>query len=300
MDTRGRLMDNIDIAYAHFEESFYYRLPEAIIKNCENSPLFSSLLLISTGYRTTLNKLIGYNVTSHYEEDYLFKYCLSGTGWFEFENKRYVVSAGDIILCNRNTLCRYSTSSEDPWSVYWVYFRFNYMEILYPKLTEKNFQVHHFGLDHSLIRYFMEILQKRSFGYANSYLFYASQTLGQLLAYLHLNQSIENEKGSNKYSAIITHMNNNLDKLISTSQLAQMADVSKDHFIRVFTQCYGYTPLDYFIRLKMQKACNDLLSTELPIKTIATNLGYEDPYYFSRIFKHKIGISPKIYRSNHQ
>lgn len=111
-------MDNIDIFSTKL--SHYYRLPTEIVENCENSPLFTSLIAISTGYRTGTNKLIGYFVKGLYEKDYFIKYCVSGTGWFEVENKRFIISAGDLILCERNTPHQYGTSTEDPWSAYWV------------------------------------------------------------------------------------------------------------------------------------------------------------------------------------
>ncbi|TKC57159.1 AraC family transcriptional regulator [Pedobacter hiemivivus] len=54
--------------------------------------------------------------------------------------------------------------------------------------------------------------------------------------------------------------------------------------------------MDYFIHLKMQRACQFLYANETKIKTIALDLGYEDPFYFSRVFKRYIGMSPKQYK----
>ena len=55
-------------------------------------------------------------------------------------------------------------------------------------------------------------------------------------------------------------------------------------------------PIDYFIHLKMQKACQLLYADGVKIKAVASDLGYDDPYYFSRIFKKYIGTSPEQYR----
>jgi AraC-like DNA-binding protein len=46
----------------------------------------------------------------------------------------------------------------------------------------------------------------------------------------------------------------------------------------------------------MERACDWLGSTEWSIKLIAANLGYNDPLYFSRVFKSLIGMAPKAYR----
>jgi AraC family transcriptional regulator of arabinose operon len=56
--------------------------------------------------------------------------------------------------------------------------------------------------------------------------------------------------------------------------------------------------MDYFIHLKIQEACKLLVLSRLSISEIAYELGYEDPYYFSRIFKKVMGTSPLQYRSH--
>jgi AraC-like DNA-binding protein len=64
----------------------------------------------------------------------------------------------------------------------------------------------------------------------------------------------------------------------------------------LFKQKTGFAPMEYFNQLKVQKACQYLLFTDLRIKEIAEQLGMEDPYYFSRMFKGVMGLSPKEYR----
>ena len=50
--------------------------------------------------------------------------------------------------------------------------------------------------------------------------------------------------------------------------------------------------------MKIQRACLQLDNSNETIKQIAENLGYGDPYYFSRLFKKMIGMSPKQYRDS--
>lgn len=52
----------------------------------------------------------------------------------------------------------------------------------------------------------------------------------------------------------------------------------------------------YFIQLRMRLACRLLDLSGKPIKTVAMETGYRDPYYFSRVFKKSMGISPEKYR----
>ena len=55
--------------------------------------------------------------------------------------------------------------------------------------------------------------------------------------------------------------------------------------------------MDFFIRLKMQRACFLLDTTDMPIKAIAADLGFEDPLYFSRSFRRIHDLSPVQYRT---
>lgn len=56
------------------------------------------------------------------------------------------------------------------------------------------------------------------------------------------------------------------------------------------------SPLDYFIRMKIQYACQLLSQSNLKIKEAGEKTGYDDPYYFSRLFKKVTGKSPAQYK----
>ena len=75
-----------------------------------------------------------------------------------------------------------------------------------------------------------------------------------------------------------------------------MNNLSASHFSSLFRKATGMSPMDYFIHLKLQKACLLLYSSDTKIKKIAHTIGYDDPYYFSRLFKKYLNISPDQYR----
>lgn len=55
-------------------------------------------------------------------------------------------------------------------------------------------------------------------------------------------------------------------------------------------------PIDYLIQLRIEQSCKLLRISNKKIYEIGQDVGYKDPYYFSQIFKKRIGISPKEYR----
>jgi AraC-like DNA-binding protein len=73
--------------------------------------------------------------------------------------------------------------------------------------------------------------------------------------------------------------------------------LSKYHFIKKYKALTGTTPINHFIQLKIERACHLLDVTNKGIKEIAWAVGYEDAYYFSRIFRKVMGISPSQYRA---
>jgi transcriptional regulator GlxA family with amidase domain len=94
----------------------------------------------------------------------------------------------------------------------------------------------------------------------------------------------------------IEMMQNKIHETLSLEEIAQKVNLSASHFSNVFKKQTGFSPIEYFIHLKIQKASQYLLFTQLRIKEIASNLGIEDPYYFSRIFTRVMGLSPNEYR----
>lgn len=81
---------------------------------------------------------------------------------------------------------------------------------------------------------------------------------------------------------------------------AKMFSVSVSRFNHLFKEVMGISPLNYYIKLRMENACLLIECTELTIGEVAERVGYEDPVYFSQVFKKRMGISPSAYRRVHQ
>jgi AraC-like DNA-binding protein len=99
-----------------------------------------------------------------------------------------------------------------------------------------------------------------------------------------------------KIEESVAYMMRHLDESLQVATLAARANVSPSHFFALFKRRVGCAPIDYFIRLRMQHACRLLDGTVMSVKEVAATLGYDDPFYFSRIFKSVNRVAPTEYR----
>jgi AraC family transcriptional regulator, arabinose operon regulatory protein len=83
------------------------------------------------------------------------------------------------------------------------------------------------------------------------------------------------------------------------SDLARLCRLSEPHFYRKFKQATGSTPIDWLRRERINHARRRLLESGDPIKQISEQVGYNDPFFFSRDFKRYTGVAPKNYRNQH-
>ena len=82
----------------------------------------------------------------------------------------------------------------------------------------------------------------------------------------------------------------------SVALIAKSYGITSSHFIRSFKKIYGTTPNEYRQNYRISQATNLIRMTNLSIQDIAYQCGFGDPFYFSRIFKKKVGMSPWKYR----
>lgn len=95
----------------------------------------------------------------------------------------------------------------------------------------------------------------------------------------------------------INAISENIGKSVAVDCLAENARMSKDHFIRLFKQELGTTPMQFIIERKMTTAKLMLSSENISVKEVAYSLGYYDLSYFTRLFRHHVGMTPRQYRS---
>ena len=96
------------------------------------------------------------------------------------------------------------------------------------------------------------------------------------------------------------YVEDHLAEDISLQGLADVASVSRFHFLRLFQNSMGMTPHAYLTERRMVRACNLLLNTVLPVSEVAADCGFEDPSYFAARFRRLYKTSPRDFRRSAQ
>lgn len=94
----------------------------------------------------------------------------------------------------------------------------------------------------------------------------------------------------------VGYMVEHLDRPLQVANLAAMANVSPSHYFALFKRHTGWSPISFFTLLRMRRAGRLLRGTSMSVKEVAAALGYDDPFYFSRVFKSIHDVAPSEYR----
>lgn len=228
-------------------------------------------------------------------------YCQYGEGVIEYKGKRRIVSRGDIVLIMPLQPFRYEAKEGSKNSIYWLNFTGRLADDFAERLLMKmDDGIGFTGAKDSIFKDLDQLIQLGSRGYTATNVIHAVHMLQETLSYLALQLRIESFNQSSHFNldAIESLMKENLHQDLNLDTLAHYSQLSKFHFAKKFKELTDTSPIQYFINMKIQQACFQLDNTEDTIKKIGESLGYSDPYYFSRLFKKMVGMSPKQYRES--
>nr|WP_279380143.1 AraC family transcriptional regulator [Sporosalibacterium faouarense] len=96
----------------------------------------------------------------------------------------------------------------------------------------------------------------------------------------------------------IEFIKENYNKNVSLRDVAKNLNMSYHYFSKFFKESIGKNFVDYVTDIRMSKAKELLENEDYSIKAISFDIGYNDPNYFSKIFKKYFGMSPTEFRQN--
>ena len=231
--------------------------------------------------------------------EYQIIYITKGRGVFEVDREARVIHPGSIMVVFPGVPHFYRPDFEVGWTEYWVGFKGPGADALCEQgFLSRRAPVHEVGLQNSLLAIYTQVFE----------LVQSQQPLYQLKAGSHVLLLVAEILALRRKAAQPTHseqlvqkarflMEENLYSEINLNRIGGLLGVSTSHLNAVFKSYTAMTPYQFFISIKIRKAKEMLERGDLAIKEVAFRLGFEDPYYFSRLFKQKTGISPSRWGS---
>ncbi|MDR2476285.1 MAG: AraC family transcriptional regulator [Treponema sp.] len=225
-------------------------------------------------------------------------YITEGEGIFSSAGRDYQVKPGCILLLLPGIKHAYRPLLETGWHEYWVGFKGGYFSKL---LEEGRFSPEHIffetGLHDSILNAFNQILDEVR---AERPL-YQFKTCALILSLVAEVLSRDRRKDQpNHYEKIVARtkylMESNVCGAINLPSISQQLGISVPRLNTIFKDYTSMTPYQYYIHIKIHKAESLLEQEDISIKEAAYKMGFEDQYYFSRLFKNKTGVSPSDWK----
>lgn len=286
-----------------FKNQIQYVIPQTVLARVNNHPLLQSLLITDIGWYP--------QARYHYRErnegalEHILILCESGKGWCKIDGQYHQLEENQALLIPKGYPHSYGAREDVPWTIHWVHFRGSMGDYLAHQLPPETWimPVDTIAAANAvdLFRHCYETFED---GFSEQRLIYCAQVLHHLLgAVFFLNQHFSTGLSMTRprsIEATLQYLQKNINQSLTLADMADNVGLSVAHFSALFKQQMGYSPVDYFIHIKIQRACFLLDTTSLSVSQVGLQVGYKDPYYFSRIFRKVMGIPPRVYRDSHR
>lgn len=227
-------------------------------------------------------------------------YIPTGRGIFETKSNRWEVNPGDLMVLAPGEWHNYKPSETTGWEEYWIGIRGEFFSnrMLRDLLPNKTSYVKHMGYQEELIFLFnqsLNLVKQNSSGFRKI----LAGIVVQLVAYV---ASYETKKVETREEGLanqtINYIRQNLTQEIDFKKLASEHHLSYNRFRTIFKNETGVSLQQYLIHERLKNAKRLIINTDLCLKEIAIKTGFNSLFYFSKVFKNKMGYSPGQSRRN--
>ncbi|MFA6293444.1 MAG: AraC family transcriptional regulator [Victivallales bacterium] len=234
-----------------------------------------------------------YNTNEHFMKSRNFDqslliYCLDGAGTYTLGETTYEIRKGDIFYVPAHFTHRYASDPVAGWNIKWLHFCGSYAENLVHIAGFSALQpVRKIGASKPVSKGFDSLFRVLSDKRINYSLDAARVFMGILIELI----KVSGPRNSKK----------DLTETISTESVdlasaAKKSGYSKFHFSRLFKKSTGVSPWTYALGLKIDRAKEMLMNSDVSVKEVSLTVGIGDPNYFSRLFAKHTGMPPVRYR----
>lgn len=226
--------------------------------------------------------------------------CMAGKGSATLGGTDWRVQAGDLLFLPPRERHLYRANPRSPWTIFWIHFRglraADYLSCLnitphHPILTVNDPAV--------LSEAFEDTFRHANHGFSEMSMTGMSTAFARLLGLARIHQrstGMRARHAENRLLKALALMRDQPAQPWTLDELARTATMSVPHFTELCHRQTGMPPLALLIRLRLQRAMNLLQQGNHNVAETAAAVGYDDPFYFSRLFKKHMGISPSACR----
>lgn len=232
-------------------------------------------------------------------EYYLLHYCVDGQGVFFANDCKYEIERGQGFLICPNDLTFYQADKENPWFYIWIAVGGNAVE-KYLKLMELSRETPIFSYSNPevLLSYIDDMILHHTLSYSNE--MYTEGVLMKMFSCL-IDEASDSLGRSKQFhdvyvSKAISYIETHYQEPISVQDIADYLSLNRSYLTELFLKTVHLSPQQFLVKFRITKAETLLLSTDLPIKTIAYSCGYSNEFSFSKAFKKVMKDSPGHYR----
>lgn len=232
--------------------------------------------------------------------DYQLLYIASGKAHFYFHGVEKIISAGNMILYRPLEEQHYYYLGTDHTEVYWIHFTGNnVMNLLRKYGISDDTHVIHTGTSLEYKNIFLQIIQELKLckdDYEEMLVHHLQHLFILIHRLLNTKPYDQNLHLMEEMDAAVQYFHKNYNQPIRIEDYAASHHMSVSWFIRNFKEYTNCTPTQYLLSLRISNAETLLESTNYNITEIAGIVGYDNPLYFSRLFKKQCGLSPSEFR----
>ena len=241
------------------------------------------------------NEMDGKCLRENGRADYHILYIKEGICNLTVDNKTDRIEKGNIILFRPGQRQQYAFLKEDDSTSCYIHFTGTGCEHILAELGFSDGYVTYIGKSKHFEDIFEQMVREYSLK-QGAYEYCLSGLLMQLLSLISRNSKITK---NNKLNKMVEKACLAIYQRLTTVSIKELADeyyLSESRFSHIFKEATGKAPHQYIIEMRLQKATDMLTNTDFPIGKIASDCGYPDQNYFSRLFKKTLGVSPNNFR----
>ena len=232
-------------------------------------------------------------------EDYQLLYVSQGEYRFVFDGTEVKVPAGTAALYRPHEVQKYYMVGDSDTEIFWTHFTGYDCERYLKELGFSHSGIYTVGANEKfliLYKWIIKELQLKRENYINIATGYFKQLL--YLMSRSYNSGIEQNSETHFAEAAMLYFYRNFSSNISIDEYALSQNITPCWLRRCFKKHTGVSPQQFINDIRLSYARELLLTTDLKISEISERCGYENPFYFSRIFAKNIGCSPIQFKKN--